>query len=193
MNNGKMSMNKKRKEPELDSNDVADGARQAWLAGIGALFSTWDGLGDFANKLVERGETVEQDGQRLVRAKMKKTMKTMDRAESGLNRQWRDLLERLGIPTLDHIEKMDYPTRADLEELNQRIVALNRSLTQLRKLEQPQIDQAEAIAATVDTLAQDVQELKALEEPQAKETEALAGKIGTLTRKVNEIQKTQKQ
>jgi hypothetical protein len=88
---------------------------------------------------------------------------------------------------------MSFPTRSDVDELEQQLAALTRKVEQIRKLEEPQAEQQQALARKVDALTREVRELKKLEEPQADEAARLAGRVGTLSRKVTELVKAQEE
>lgn len=143
-------------------NPMMDAGRRAWLAGLGAVALAQDEILDFANRLVERGAITEKDSRKLVTDLMAWPEKNLKLAEHEVQHQIEVVLCRFGVLTRADIEKMDLPTKADIQSLAEKVQALTRKVEQLRKME----------------------------EPQAKETEALAGKMQTINRKVTQLQKT---
>jgi len=102
-------------------NPVLDAARKVLLAGIGAVSLAQDEIEEFVNKLIERGEIAEKDGRSLmedINQRRKTRMKKVeDRFETRINRM---------------LERMDIPTRADVDGLNARIAELTRKIDDLK-------------------------------------------------------------
>jgi poly(hydroxyalkanoate) granule-associated protein len=118
---------------EQSSNVVVDSAHKVLLVGLGAVGMSQDTLKNvqeefenFFNKLVERGETVEKDGRKFVNEafehRKKQTEDLTDKAESELDKRIEDVLNRMNIPT-----------KADINELMTRINALSRKVDDLKK------------------------------------------------------------
>lgn len=102
-------------------NPILEAARNVLMAGIGAVSLAQEEMEDFVNRLIERGEIAEKDGRKLmedINQRRKSRMKKVeDRFETRINR----ILERL-----------DIPTRADVDRLNERIAELNRKIDRLK-------------------------------------------------------------
>ena len=177
----------------VDVTPVADTARLVWLASIGAAATAMDELGRLTGALLERGQAAQQGGLRLVTNAQEESKRTSRMAEEAVGQFWQGLLYRLSIPTRGDINRLDLPSKADLEVLGNRLVALTRQVEQLRVVEEPRAKDTGMLAAKVDALTKTVEELRGQQGPQARETEILAGKIGTLTQKVNELQKMEKE
>ncbi len=100
---------------------ILEAARNVLLAGIGAVSLAQNEMEDFVNRLIERGEIAEKDGRKLmedINQRRKSRMKKIeDRFETRINR----ILERL-----------DIPTRADVDRLNDHIAELNRKIDELK-------------------------------------------------------------
>ena len=118
---------------EEKENMVVSSTRKMVLAGLG--FISWgqdtldesqDWLVEFFNKLVERGESLEKDGRKMLDDLMKQrksqAREATDKAEAELDKRLEELLTRMNVPT-----------REDIKELTTRVNALNRKVDELRK------------------------------------------------------------
>jgi polyhydroxyalkanoate synthesis regulator phasin len=94
-------------------------ARKVVLAGIGAVALAQDEVEDFVNKLVERGEIAEKDARKLLREVTDRRRRT---AEKEMDRRLDDLLERMNVPS-----------KADIDALGHKITALTRKVDVLNK------------------------------------------------------------
>jgi polyhydroxyalkanoate synthesis regulator phasin len=94
-------------------------ARKVVLAGIGAVALAQDEIEDFVNRLVERGEIAEKDARKLMREVTDKRRKS---TEKEMDRRLDDLLERMNVPS-----------KADIDALGHKISALTRKVDVLNK------------------------------------------------------------
>ena len=99
-----------------------DISRKVLLASIGAVAIAQDELDEFIGKLIERGQIAEKDGKSLLREMMEKRKKRSQEIEADISRKVRDSLERMNIPT-----------RGDLEKLASSIAALSEKIDKLAK------------------------------------------------------------
>jgi poly(hydroxyalkanoate) granule-associated protein len=134
--------------------DLAEAARRAWLAGLGAVAVAQDEIVALVHKMIERGAVTEQEGREWfekTRGKaMKMPQKSWKSAESELDHQLDALLDWLGVPTKADLQRMDLPTRADIEALAEKVAALTKKVEQLRKAEeQPAHKPEKAVKAEV--------------------------------------------
>ncbi len=109
-------------EEEMERNPLFDASRRVLLAGIGMFALAQDEIEDFVDKLVERGEIAEKDGKKLVREVMEKRKKTTHNAEGEMNKRVQDVLDRLNVPT-----------KSDIEALGEKIAALTKKVDDLKK------------------------------------------------------------
>ncbi len=109
-------------EEEKERNPLFESSRRVLLAGIGAIALTQDEIEKFVDKLVERGEIAEKDGKKLVREVMEKRRKGGHRAEGEMNKRVQDVLDRLNVPT-----------KSDIESLGEKIAALTKKVEELKK------------------------------------------------------------
>jgi poly(hydroxyalkanoate) granule-associated protein len=99
-----------------------DAARKVLLASIGVMAVAQDELEDFVEKLIDRGEIAEKDGKKLLREMIEKRKKRSQEVEVEMSRKVRETMERMNIPT-----------RGDLEKLTSSIAALSQKIDELGK------------------------------------------------------------
>ena len=107
------------------SSTLVEGLRKVLLASLGAVAMTRDEVEAFVNKLVERGELAQKDGEKLVkelrsrvRESRPQVQKVGERVEQGVE----EFLNRLNIPS-----------KRDIEELSAKIAQLSARVDELRK------------------------------------------------------------
>lgn len=121
-------------EEQKTPNVWVDNAHKVLLVGLGAVGMSQDTLKDaqdevskFFNKLVERGETVEKDSRKFfsdaIEQRKKQTEEFTDKAESELDKRIEEVLHRMSIPT-----------KADINELVNKINLLSRKIDELKKV-----------------------------------------------------------
>jgi|HigsolmetaAR202D_1030399.scaffolds.fasta_scaffold09187_6 poly(hydroxyalkanoate) granule-associated protein len=107
------------------SRSMFEGLRKLVLASIGAVAFTRDEAEAFVNKLVERGEIAQKDGEKLVQE-----------VRSRL-RDNRSPFQQLGERVEQRIESalniFNIPTKRDLDELSAKIATLTERVEELRK------------------------------------------------------------
>jgi poly(hydroxyalkanoate) granule-associated protein len=99
-----------------------DISRKVLLAGIGAAALAQDEAEAFVNRLVERGEMAQKDGQGLLNELMDKRKKHLAKMEAQLTQRAEKMLERLNIPTKQEMDAL----HTKIAELNQKLDRLNR-------------------------------------------------------------------
>ena len=99
-----------------------EASRRVLLASIGAIALAQDEIEDFVEKLVERGEIAEKDGKKLVREVIDKRKKDVSKAENELNKRIDEVVER-----------MDVPTKTDIDALGDQINELSNKVDGLGK------------------------------------------------------------
>jgi poly(hydroxyalkanoate) granule-associated protein len=105
-----------------DRNPLVEAVRKVLLAGIGAVALAQEEAEDLVNKLVERGQIAEQDGRKLLKDVMERRKKTTEKAEDALDKRVEELLDRMNVPT-----------KTDLEALSAKIAALTQKVEELKK------------------------------------------------------------
>lgn len=107
---------------EMERSPLLGMAHKVLLAGIGAVALTQDEVEKFVAKLVERGEIAEQDGKHLVSDVMERRKKEAKEAQVELDKQVRDLLGRMNVPTKD-----------DIDALSDKLVELSAKIDELKE------------------------------------------------------------
>jgi poly(hydroxyalkanoate) granule-associated protein len=97
-------------------------ARKVLLASIGAVALAQDEIEDFVERLIERGEIAEKDGRKLIREVMDKRKKDAEKAEDEVSKRVEDVLDRMNVPT-----------KADIEALGEKITTLSKKVDELKK------------------------------------------------------------
>jgi poly(hydroxyalkanoate) granule-associated protein len=109
----------KAEETVEERSPLFEAARKVLLAGMGAVALTQDEAEKFVDKLVERGEIARKDAQKLVREVAEKRGK---RGKDELDKRVQDLLDRMNVPT-----------KADIEALSEKIATLTEKVDELKK------------------------------------------------------------
>ncbi|MCS6842126.1 MAG: phasin family protein [Roseiflexus sp.] len=103
---------------------IIDGMRRLLLASFGAVAMTFDEVEAFVKKLVERGELAQKDAEKLLHEMQQRLTarsqveRVTDRVEQGME----EFLNRLNIPS-----------KRDIDELSQKIAQLAARVEELRK------------------------------------------------------------
>ena len=107
------------------STPLVEGLRRLLLASIGAVAMTRDEVEAFLNKLVERGEIAQKDGERLLREMQARV------------RQGRPQVQRVGERVEQGVEeflnRLNIPSKRDIDELSARVAQLAARVEELRK------------------------------------------------------------
>jgi poly(hydroxyalkanoate) granule-associated protein len=103
-------------------NPVLANARKVLLAGIGVVALAQEEIEDFVNRLIERGEIAEKDGRKLMNDVLERRKKQVQDAESELEGKIEEILNRMNVPT-----------KADIEALSRKITTLTKKVDELKK------------------------------------------------------------
>jgi polyhydroxyalkanoate synthesis regulator phasin len=109
-------------EEEAERNPLFGMTRKILLASMGAVALAQEEMESFVEKLVERGELAEQEGRDLLHDVMERRRKEVRRAEVELETQVEEALDRLNVPT-----------KSDIEMLSAKIAALSRKIDELKQ------------------------------------------------------------
>lgn len=107
---------------ETEHSPMYQASRKVLLAAMGAAALAQEELEDFVNRLVERGEIAEQEGRGLLQEMRDRRKKRMQKFETEAGKRLSQLLER-----------MDLPTKKDVDTLSDKIAALSRKVDELNK------------------------------------------------------------
>jgi len=113
---------KPEKTSEEERHSLLEMARKVLLASMGAVALAQEEVEAFVNKLIERGEIAEKDGKKLIDDLKERRKKETKKAEDEVNKRVEDVLDRLNVPT-----------KADIEALNQKIATLTEKVEELKE------------------------------------------------------------
>ena len=116
------TVGKSEEEVVVEEASILESLRRVLLASIGAVALTIEEMGDLVDKLVERGEIAEQEGKKLVNEIKEKRKKTTDEAEDMASGRMREMMD-----------KMDIPTKSDIDALSAKIATLSKKVDELKK------------------------------------------------------------
>jgi poly(hydroxyalkanoate) granule-associated protein len=109
-------------EVDVEEPGILESLRRVLLASVGVVALTIEEIGDLVDKLVERGEIAEQEGKKLVNEIKEKRKKKTGEAEDLASSRMREMMD-----------KMDVPTKADIEDLSAKIATLSKKVDELKK------------------------------------------------------------
>jgi poly(hydroxyalkanoate) granule-associated protein len=95
--------------------------RRVFLASVGAAAIAHEELEAMVDRLVERGEMAEKDGKTLIHEMKDKRSSRVTHLEDEIDRRFSSIMDRMNIPT-----------KADVDALNAKIAELNRKLDELK-------------------------------------------------------------
>ncbi len=107
---------------EKNQSQMAEMVRKVMLATIGAAVLAQEEIEALINRLIERGEIAEKDGKKLMHEMMDKRKNKTMKVEDEINKNISDVLERMNIPT-----------RTDIDALSQKINGLSKKIDELKK------------------------------------------------------------
>ena len=109
-------------EVVVEEPGILESLRRVLLASVGVVALTIEEIGELVDKLVERGEIAEQEGKKLVTEIKEKRKKKTDEAEDMASSRMREMMD-----------KMDIPTKSDIEDLSAKIATLSKKVDELKK------------------------------------------------------------
>lgn len=112
----------KSEEAVVEEASILESLRRVLLASIGVVALTVEEIGDLVDKLVERGEIAEQEGKKLVTEIKEKRKKKTGEAEDVASARMREMMD-----------KMDIPTKSDIDQLSTKIASLSKKVDELKK------------------------------------------------------------
>ncbi len=107
---------------EKNQSQMVEMLRKVMLATIGAAAIAQEEVEALINRLIERGEIAEKDGKKLMHEMMDKRKSRTIKVEDEINKNISDVLERMNIPT-----------RTDIDALSQKINGLSKKIDDLKK------------------------------------------------------------
>lgn len=111
-------------EVEETGSSLLAGVRRVLMAGVGAVVLAQEDVEEFVKKLVDRGEIAEKDGRKLVDDILEKRKGRAQKAEDALETRIEGLLDRMNVPS-----------KSDIDELSKKITLLAQKVDELKKKE----------------------------------------------------------
>jgi poly(hydroxyalkanoate) granule-associated protein len=120
-----MSSNPKETAAEMDDKNESlmfEMLRRVLLATIGAAAIAQEEIEALVDRLVERGEIAEKDAKKLLHEVMEKRKNKTTKVEEDITKNIEGALNRMNIPS-----------KADIDALSQKIAALSKKIDELKK------------------------------------------------------------
>ncbi|MDX1663470.1 MAG: phasin family protein [Candidatus Promineifilaceae bacterium] len=113
---------------EKEPNPFFDMTRKVLLAGIGAMALAQDEAEAFVERLVERGELAEKEGRQLLKDMVERRKEKAESLTSGAEQDLDVRVERI-------LQRMNIPTRNDINALSRQITLLTQKVDELKEEE----------------------------------------------------------
>src|SRR5262245_901010 len=97
---------------------LVDAVRRVMLAGVGAVALTSDEAQNIINKLVDRGEIAQKDGEKLVREVQDRMKTTTTQQTDKVSGQAQNSVESV-------LNRLNIPSKRDIDELSAKIAQLS--------------------------------------------------------------------
>jgi poly(hydroxyalkanoate) granule-associated protein len=107
--------------------------RRLMLAGIGAVALTRDEVETFINRLVERGELAQKDGEKLMNEVKERFRQQRPQAEAEVQTQVNTIGEQLENSLEQFLNRLNVPSKRDIDELSAKIAQLAARVEELRR------------------------------------------------------------
>ncbi len=107
---------------DKSQSQMAAMVRKMMLATIGAVAIAQEEIEALINRLVERGEIAESDGRKMIHEMRDKRKQKTSKMEDEINKNIKDVLERMNIPT-----------KSDIDEVSQKVTALSKKIDNLKQ------------------------------------------------------------
>ena len=101
---------------------VYETLRKLLLAGLGTVVVAQDEMEHFIEKMVEKGEIAEKDARKLIKDVVDRRREGAKKAEAEIDKRVEEALNRMNIPT-----------KADIEALSNKITTLTKKVEELKK------------------------------------------------------------
>ena len=111
------------------STTLVDGLRKLLLASIGVAALTRDEVESFVNKLVERGELAQKDAEKLLRD----VQSRLRQSRPDVQEQAEKVTSRAQQGMEDFLNRLNIPSKRDIEDLSAKIAQLAARVEELRK------------------------------------------------------------
>lgn len=113
---------------------VKESANQIWLAGLGAYSKAEEEGGKLFDTLVQDGEKLEAKTRAIVDKPLNVAKEKVETVRARATGSWEKVEKAFDLRVSKALHRLNIPTRADVEGLNQRIVELEQQLGKVEKV-----------------------------------------------------------
>lgn len=112
---------------------VKESANQIWLAGLGAYSKAEEEGGRLFDALVQDGEKLEAKTRAIVDKPLTVAKEKVETVRARATGSWEKVEKAFDLRVSKALHRLNIPTRADVERLNQRIAELEQLLGKVEK------------------------------------------------------------
>jgi poly(hydroxyalkanoate) granule-associated protein len=113
-------------EVNEEPNALLETVRRVLMAGVGVVVLAQEEVEEFVNKLIERGEIAEKDGRKLINEVIENRKKQAQDTKQATQEEFDKRLESI-------LDRLNIPTRGDIDTLNTKVTELNAKVEELKK------------------------------------------------------------
>ncbi len=128
--------NEKKKETEKEKKEMHEWnerAKEIWLAGLGALSAVEEEGSKLFRSLVERGSSYEKKRKEQMDKLWKEVSERYEKAEDKVGESFDKAEESVERNLKSIITGMGIPTRKEIQELSNKVDALNKKIDQMKE------------------------------------------------------------
>jgi len=108
-------------------NDVTRSTvRKTFLAGVGAMATAQEEIGNIVNRLMQKGEEAEREGRKIFERAIERRRKAATRFEQQLDERVEAVVEKV-------MARMNIPTKSDIDRLSAQIAELSQKIEDFKK------------------------------------------------------------
>jgi len=112
---------------------VKESANQIWLAGLGAYSKAEEEGGKLFDSLVQDGEKLEAKTRAIVDKPLNVAKEKVETVRARATGSWEKVEKAFDLRVSKALHRLNIPTRADVDSLNQRIAELEQLLGKVEK------------------------------------------------------------
>ncbi len=112
---------------------VKESANQIWLAGLGAYSKAEEEGGKLFDALVQDGEKLESRTRAMVDKPLSAAKEKVETVRARATGSWEKVEKAFDIRVSKALNRLNIPSRADVDQLNQRISELEAQLEKIEK------------------------------------------------------------
>lgn len=127
------NIEKAEKNVEKAADNIADKAREIWLAGLGALSAVEEEGSKFYNNLVDRGAEFEKRGKKQVDSIYKDINDRFKDLEKRITDTYGKAEDKVEDNMAHLVKKMGVPSREEVKDLSSKVEKLMKKVDELSK------------------------------------------------------------